>query len=190
MPTTLPPVLLTAPFVDPRTGYLTSVSGAWLQQSYVRQGGQEAATNTELAGGVQDNSDHIGNVEDGLGQTNDTVEELDTALQALTTRVTTLEGQVTTLEGQVTTLEGQVTTLETTVSDQGTRLAALEAWKTAVVAALPAVVSVTALPALGNDPATAILLENDLTANWKPRVDTNDSALASTVNAVRNALAA
>ena len=176
MPTTLSPVLLQSPFVEPRTGVLTRMGAAWLQQSYLRQGGQEAATNTELAGGVQDNSDHIGQVEDGLGQTNDTIAEVDAALQALATRVTTLEGTVTALQA--------------TVTAQGTRVAALEAWKTAMIAALPALVSVDPLPTLLAAPATATLLRENLTTAWEPPLEANDTALQAALNAVRNALAA
>jgi septal ring factor EnvC (AmiA/AmiB activator) len=183
MPTTLPPILLNSPLVDSRTLRLTSPWLHWFELSYVRQGGQEAATNTELAGGVQDNSDHIGQVEDSLGETNTTVAEVDADLKALTTRVTTLEGQVS-------TLETQVETLAELVEAQSVRLTALEAWRTALVAALPAVVTVATVPALANDPATAILLENDLTANWRSPLNANDSGLATAVNAVRNALAA
>lgn len=190
MPTTLPPVLLRAAVVERQTLTLTAPWLQWFEQSYLRQGGQEAATNTELAGGVAGNSDHIGQVEDDLAQTSSN-------LAALEAEVTTLQGVVVeqgaaleALETRVTTLEGQVTTLQATVTDQGTRLAALEAWKTAMQDALPAVVSVTTVPALANDPATSILLENDLTANWRPPVNSNDSALATAVNAVRSALAA
>ena len=196
MPTQLAPVITTAPFVDSR-GYLTRVASGWLQSSYIRQGGESSATNTELAGGVAGNSDHISEVEAGLGQTNTTVAGLEAELsetqtavvdlvdllEALTTRVDTLETDL----GALTT---RVETLETTAAAQETRLAALEAWKTAMQAALPGAVSVNAVPALANDPATATLLENDLTANWHGTLNGNDSGVATAVNALRTALAA
>lgn len=196
MPTTLPPVLLNSPMVNLRTGRIESPWLHWFELSYIRQGGQEAATNTELAGSVQDNADHIGEVEEGLGSTNTTLASLEAEVTALqeaylltVQELEALTARVTTLEETAQTLGERVTTLEETVSDQGTRLAALEAWKEAMVAALPAVVTVATVPALANDPATAILLENDLTANWRPPVNANDSGLATAVNAVRNALA-
>lgn len=196
MPTTLAPVLANAPFVDAR-GYLTRAATGWLQESYLRQGGQEAASNTELAGATLSNAGHISQVESDLGDTNTSVadlaaelDSLQTAFLQLASDVEALTERVTTLEGEVTALEGRVDTLETTVAAHETRLDALEAWRTAVVAGLPAVVSVTNVPALANDPATATLLENDLTANWRSPLNTNDSGLASAVNAVRNALAA
>lgn len=190
MPTTLPPVLLRAPVVERQTLTLTGPWLQWFEQSYLRQGGQEAATNTELAGGVAANADHIGTVEEGLGQTNTTVAGLEAELSETQEAVIDLFDLVEALTARVETLEGQITTLETTVTAQETRLAALETWKTALVAALPAVVTVQTVPALGNDPATAILLENDLTANWRGPLNTNDAGLATAVNAVRSALAA
>jgi hypothetical protein len=104
--------------------------------------------------------------------------------------VLTLSQALEVLTGRVDTLETQVETLEETVADQETRLAALEAWRTAVVSGLPAVVTVATVPALANDPATAILLENDLTANWRPPVNANDTGLATAINAIKAALAA
>jgi hypothetical protein len=190
MPTTLPPVLATAPFVEPRTGVLTRTAFGWLQSSYLRQGGEEAATNTELAGGVLANAGHISQVEDDLGTTSGDLAALEAEVTALQEAVLELSQALEVVTGRVTTLEGQMTALETTVADHETRLDALEAWKTAMVAALPAVVSVAPVPALANDPATAIVLENDLTANWRPGINQNDTDLASTINTLRNALAA
>jgi septal ring factor EnvC (AmiA/AmiB activator) len=197
MPTTLPPVLATAPFVEPRTGVLTRTAFGWLQSSYLRQGGEEAATNTELAGGVLANAGHISQVEDDLGTTSGDLAALEAEVTALQEAVLELSqslevvtGRVTTLEGQVTALEGRVDTLETTVSDHETRLDALEAWRAAVVAGLPAVVSVAGLPTLTDAPATADALRDNLTSAWETPLETNDAALATTVNAVRNALAA
>jgi septal ring factor EnvC (AmiA/AmiB activator) len=183
MPTTLPPILLNSPLVDSRTLRLTSPWLHWFELSYVRQGGQEAASNTELAGGVQDNSDHIGQVEDSLGETNTTVAEVDADLKALTTRVTTLEGKVT-------TLEEQVETLAELVEAQSVRLTALETWREAVVASLPGVVSVTSVPTLTDAPATPDALRDNLTSAWQGPLNTNDTALQTAINAVRNALAA
>lgn len=190
MPTTLPPILLNAPLLDPRTGRLTSPWLHWFELSYIRQGGQEAATNTELAGGVQDNTDSIVKVEDDLEQTNTTVAELDADLKALQTRVATLEEKVTTLEGKVTTLETQVATLIETLADVTERLVELETWRTAVIAALPGVVSVASVPTLTDAPATADALRDNLTSAWQSLLEANDTGLATTVNAVRNALAA
>lgn len=197
MPTTLPPILLRAPMVERTSLTVTSAWLQWLEASYLRQGGQEAATNTELAGGVAANRDYITQVEGDLGSTNTTVASLEAELTALqeaflqlAQEVEALTGRVTTLETAVTALTGRVDALETTSTAQETRLAALEAWKTALQAALPAVVTVATVPALANDPATAILLENDLTANWRPPLNTNDAGLAAGINAVRNALAA
>lgn len=190
MPTTLPPVMTTAPLVDPRTGILTRTGSAWFEQSYRRQGGQEAATNTELAGATLVNAGHISQVQDDLGTTSANLAALEAEVTTLQETVVQIQSELTAVTERVTTLEAQVETLETTVAAQETRLAALEAWKTAVQAALPAVVSVATLPALGNDPATAILLENDLTANWHPPLSGNDTDLASAVNALRTALAA
>jgi septal ring factor EnvC (AmiA/AmiB activator) len=197
MPSNLPPVLVQAPFVDPGTGRLSRLAIGWLQASYVRQGGEFSATNTELSGSVLTNAGHITQIESDLGDTNSSLADLEAELAALQTAflqlasdVEALTARVTTLEGEVEGLDGRVETLETTVTEHETRLDALEAWKAAVLAALPAVVSVTAVPALANDPATAILLENDLTANWRGPLNTNDSGLATAVNAVRNALAA
>jgi septal ring factor EnvC (AmiA/AmiB activator) len=197
MPTTLPPVNLTTPLVDPRTGLLTRTGGAWMQASFLRQGGESAATNTELAGATLANAGHITQVEDDLGTTSGNLAALEaevTALQeavlGLSQALEVLTGRVDTLETDVTALTGRVDTLETTVSDQGTRLTGLEAWKTALLAALPAVVSVTALPTLTDAPASADALRDNLTSAWEGVLETNDADLASTVNAVRNALAA
>jgi septal ring factor EnvC (AmiA/AmiB activator) len=197
MPTTLPPVLATAPFVEPRTGVLTRTAFGWLQSSYLRQGGEQAATNTELAGGVLANAGHITQVEDDLGTTSGNLAALEAEVTALQEAVLELSqalevvtGRVTTLEGQMTALTERVDTLETTASDHETRLDALEAWKTAMVAALPAVVSVAGLPTLTDAPATADALRDNLTSAWEGVVETNDADLASTVNAVRAALAA
>jgi polyhydroxyalkanoate synthesis regulator phasin len=189
MPTQLAPVLTNAPFVDPR-GYLTRVASGWLEASYVRQGGQQAASNTELAGGVLANAGHISQVEDDLGTTSANLAALEAEVTALQEAVLTLSQALEVLTGRVDTLETQVETLEETVADQETRLAALEAWRTAVVSGLPAVVTVATVPALANDPATAILLENDLTANWRPPVNANDTGLATAINAIKAALAA
>jgi septal ring factor EnvC (AmiA/AmiB activator) len=183
MPTTLPPVLTTAPFVEPQTGRLTRTAVGWLQSSYERQGGQEASTNTELAGGVADNTDYISQVEDGLGQTNTTVAALEAELTALQAAFLQLSQDVEALTTRVTTLEG-------TVSTQGTRLTALESWRTALVAALPALVSVTAVPTLTDAPATADALRDNLTSAWQGNLNTNDSGLANGLNTLRNALAA
>jgi septal ring factor EnvC (AmiA/AmiB activator) len=189
MPTTLAPVVTQTPFVDAR-GYVTRAALGWLQQSYLRQGGESAATNTELQTGIGINTGSINQIEMDLEDTTTTVEDLTQELAALQTAVLQLASDVEALTGRVTTLEGQVTTLETTVAEQGTRLAALEAWRTAVVAGLPAVVSVAALPTLTDAPASADALRDNLTSAWEGVLDTNDSALGATVNAVRNALAA
>jgi septal ring factor EnvC (AmiA/AmiB activator) len=183
MPTLLPPVLTTAPFVEPQTGRLTRTAVGWLQSSYERQGGQEAASNTELAGGVAANTDYITKVEEDLGSTNTTLASLDAEVTALQQAFLQLTQEVEALTTRVTTLEG-------TVSTQGTRLAALEAWRTALVAALPAAVSVTAVPTLTDAPATADALRDNLTSAWQGNLNTNDAGLATGVNAIRTALAA
>lgn len=190
MPTTLPPVLVQAPFVEPRSGHLTRTAVGWLQSSYLRQGGEFSATNTELAGGVAANASHIGQVEDDLGQTNTTLAGLEAEVTALQAVVVEQAAALEALTLRVTTLEATVTTLEETVSAQETRLAALEAWKDAMVAALPVVVTVTALPTLTDAPVDADALRENLTSAWEPPLEANATALASTVNAVRNALAA
>jgi hypothetical protein len=190
MPTTLAPVLLQAPVVDRDTLRLSRPWLAWFQQSYERQGGQEAATNTELAGGVLLNAGHISQVEDDLGSTNTTVEGLEAELTALQASFLDLAADVEALTGRVTTLEGTVSALETSQADQETRLQALEAWRAAVVAGLPAVVSVTALPTLTDAPASADALRDNLTSAWEGVLETNDAGLATGVNAIRNALAA
>jgi polyhydroxyalkanoate synthesis regulator phasin len=190
MPTTLAPVLLQAPVVERDSLRLTREWLGWFQQSYIRQGGQESATNTELAGGVLANAGHISQVEDDLGTTSGDLAALEAEVTALQEAVLELSQALEVLTGRVTTLEGQVTALETTVSDQGTRLDALEAWKTAMVAALPAVVSVAGLPTLTDAPASPDALRDNLTSAWEGVLETNDADLASTVNAVRAALAA
>lgn len=197
MPTTLPPVLLRAPVVERQTLTLTSPWLQWFEQSYVRQGGQEAATNTELAGGVAGNADHISEVEAGLGQTNTTVAGLEEELSETQTAVVdlfdlleALTARVDTIETDLTALQTRVEALETTVADQETRLAALEAWKTAVQAGLPAGVSVTAVPTLTDAPVSADALRDNLTSAWQGPVNANDAGLATAVNAVRAALAA
>lgn len=189
MPTQLAPVLTNAPFVDPR-GYLTRVASGWLEASYIRQGGESAATNTELSGAVVANAGHISQVEDDLGTTSANLAALEAEVTALQEAVLTLSQALEVLTGRVDTLETQVETLEETVADQETRLAALEAWKTAMLAALPGVVNVTALPTLGDAPATPDALRDNLTSAWEPPLEANDSGLAAAVNAITSALAA
>lgn len=180
-PIVLSPALLRTPIAGP---YLVAPPWArWLQASWGRQGGAQAPSNAELDSGLTSTTDDLSQTQDDLGQTQTTVAGLEAELTAL-------QEAFLQLAQEVDALTTRVTTLETTSSAQETRLQALEAWKTAMVAALPAVVSVTTVPALANDPATAIVLENDLTANWRPPINTNDTALQTAVNAVRNALAA
>lgn len=83
-----------------------------------------------------------------------------------------------------------VTDLALTVGVLQGQVGALETHLEAIVAAVPGAVSVTTVPALANDPATAILLENDLTANWRPPMNSNDAALAAMANSLRTALLA
>ena len=207
MPTTLPPVLLRAPVVERQTLTLTSPWLQWFEQSYVRQGGQEAATNTELAGGVAGNADHISEVEAGLGQTNTTVAGLEEELSETQTAVVdlfdlleALTARVDTIETDLTALQTRVEALETTVADQETRLAALEAWKTAMQAALPGVLTdntggtanntVALVPNPAAAPATATALRDDLVTNVWPTLKDNYADLTDKMNALRAALLA
>jgi septal ring factor EnvC (AmiA/AmiB activator) len=201
-PIVLSPALLRTPIAGP---YLVAAPWArWLQASWGRQGGAQAPSNAELDEGLTGTQGDLSQTQDDLTQTqgdlsqtqNDLTQtqgdlaSTQTDLAALTTRVTSLETTVATLQTDLTALTARVTTLETTVAAHATRLDALEAWRTAIAAGLPALVAVVAVPTLANDPATAILLENDLTANWQPPINANDAALQTAVNAVRTALAA
>jgi polyhydroxyalkanoate synthesis regulator phasin len=189
MPTQLAPVLTNAPFVDPR-GYLTRVASGWLEASYIRQGGESAASNTELSGATLANAGHIHQVEDDLGTTSANLAALEAEVTALQEAVLTLSQALEVLTGRVDTLETQVETLEETVADQETRLSALEAWRVAVVAGLPAAVTVAGLPTLTDAPATADALRDNLTSAWEGVIETNDTGLQTAINAVRTALAA
>lgn len=190
MPTTLPPVLLQVPMVERDSLRVSRPWLGWFESSYLRQGGQEAATNTELAGGVLLNAGNIQQVENDLATTSTSLAALEAEVTTLQATVVQLQAALTAVTARVTTLEGQVSTLDTTVADHATRLDALEAWKAGVIAALPALVSVTALPTLTDAPATPDALRENLTSAWEGVLETNDADLASTVNAIRSALAA
>lgn len=196
-PAVFSPALLRQPIADRQTLLVTQPWARWMYASWGRQGGAQAPSNAELDSGLSSTNDSLGQTQDSLGQTQDSLGQTQDDLSQTQTTVAGLEAELTALQeayletvAALDALTVRVTTLEGTVSSQGTRITALEAWKTAVVAALPALVVVVAVPALGNDPATAILLENDLSANWRPPINTNDTALQTAVNAVRNALAA
>lgn len=187
-PLVFSPALLRTPIAGP---YLVSQPWArWLQASWGRAGGAQAPSNAELESGLSSTNEDLSQTQGDLTQTQDDLSQTQTTVAGLEGEVTALQQTVLALQAAVTALTTRVTALETTVTAQGTRITALEAWRAAVVAGLPAVVTVVTVPALANDPATAVLLENDLTANWRPPINTNDTALQTAVNAVRNALAA
>jgi hypothetical protein len=206
MPTNLPPVLTQTPMVDAQTLRVSRPWLGWFEASYLRQGGEFSATNTELSGGVAGNSDHIDQVEDDLAQTSSSLAQLEaevTTLQGVVVEqgaaLTALETRVTTLETDLTALTTRVTTLETTVTDQGTRLAALEAWYTAVQAGLPAALTnntggtadstVAALVAL-TATATVTALRDEINSALLPVLRNNYADLTVESNALRSALAA
>lgn len=195
--TPLAPLPVRSPVIDRQTLLVTPVWSTWFEISYRRQGGANAPSNADLDDSLSGTQGDLSQTQDELQATMDELDATQAELQAtqseltaVTERVTTLEGQVATLEGATASLTAQVQALTTTTTTQGTRLSALEAHLEAIVAAVPAAVTVTPLPALANDPATAILLENDLTANWRPPVNANDTALATMANALRDALLA
>lgn len=176
MPTELSPVLTQAPMVDRDTLRVTVPWQRWFAASWRRQGGHRARTNTELESDVGGNSASITTLETGLTTTNSTVAGLET--------------EVTALQQAVLDLQAAVTTLQTAVPALTTRVQALEDWRAAIVAALPAVVAVTPVPTLGDAPATADVLRDELTTNWQGALTTSDEDLETAVNAIRAALAA
>lgn len=183
----LSPALVRTPIAGP---YLVSREWArWFQNAWDRQGGAEAPSNAQLESGLLATDDALSETQDDLSQTQDDLSQTQDSLSQTQDGLSHTQNDLTALTARVTTLEADLAALEATVADQATRLAVLEAWYTALRAALPALVTVTTVPTLANDPATAVLLENDLTANWRPPINTNDSDVATAINAVRNALA-
>ena len=102
MPTTLPPVLLQVPMVERDSLRVSRPWLGWFESSYLRQGGQEAATNTELQGGVLLNAGHIQQVEDDLASTSGTLEALEAEVTVLQETVVQLQADLTALTARVT----------------------------------------------------------------------------------------
>lgn len=109
---------------------------------------------------------------------------------AITQAVNPVKADVADLTDTVTALQATVTALEATVTALTSRVEALETHLAAIVAAVPATVSVTAVATLGDSPATADALRDNLTSAWQGGLNSNDAALAAIANALRSALLA
>jgi hypothetical protein len=109
---------------------------------------------------------------------------------AIAQAVNPVKADVAALDTRVTTVEGLVTALQETVSALSTRVTALETHLAAIIAAVPAAVSVTLLPTLTDSPASADALRDNLTSAWEPPLEANDAALAAMANGLRTALLA
>lgn len=184
-----------SPMVDRETLIATREWLTWFELSYRRQGEAHAPSNAELdeglsgtQGDLSDTQEDLSGTQDALAQTQEELEATRDELDATQAVLTTTQGELTALTARVTTLEATVTALATTVTDQGTRLDALEAHLAAIVAAVPAAVTVAGLPTLTEAPASADALRDNLTSGWEGVLETNDTALATMANALRLAL--
>ena len=195
--TPLAPLPVRSPVIDRQTLLVTPVWSTWFEISYRRQGGANAPSNADLDDSLSGTQGDLSQTQDELQATRDELDATQAELQAtqseltaVTERVTTLEGQVATLEGATAGLAAQVEALTTTTTTQGTRLSALEAHLAAIVAAVPVAVTVTPLPTLTDAPVSADALRDNLTSAWEGVLESNDTAVATMANALRDALLA
>lgn len=197
--TTIPlsPLPVRSPLIDRQTLLMTPVWSTWFELSYRRQGEAHAPSNADLDDSLSGTQGDLSQTQEDLQATRDELDATQAELQAtqseltaVTERVTTLEGQVATLEGATAGLAAQVEALTTTTTTQGTRLSALEAHLEAIVAAVPVAVTVTPLPTLTDAPVSADALRDNLTSAWEGVLESNDTAVATMANALRDALLA
>lgn len=181
--TLLSPPPAQAALIERQTGLVARPWFQFFQALWLRVGGSNALSNTDLASGVSGNQGAIDETNTALDATNATLQDTIVQVNANTAAIGTVEA----------TVGGQQTELDALTL----RLDAIDALLAAVAALTPltdntggaANTVVEALPVPADSPASADALRDDLAANLLPALQNDFSDLVARVNALRAALA-
>lgn len=112
MPTTLPPVLLRAAVVDRQTLTVTPPWLGWFEASFLRQGGQEAQTNTELEADLTTTNDALKQTQADLAATQADLAQTQQELDQTQADLAQTQQELDQTQEDLAGTQGEVTALE------------------------------------------------------------------------------